>query len=405
MDALLLGIDGTGPLSNKEYRAEMHTSFVNYIVRNSPAAVKRYERGPAMDGFDMTAIAAQSRWRWVFLALLPGLLSDLMFAGWVLSNDARSDAVAAVGTGLLYGGALLPLAAPFYLTELGRRYVRAVHGGYQSVTPFVLVYCAANFVLWLRGVLGVAAMSGLLGARLVGDADESTELQRRHSVWMFPAVILLHSIVVRALAPDLQLANLVAAVVALPIGLAFRWLRRATAVIAVMIAFTTFVFLWMFGIATPLSYLVLIGRRDWIPWAGFTNASALGVFLWLRVRASLDREWSKPLDTTAGVHIATQDWILRREFGKSEHPVFTAVAVLLGIILIPVFAFSRGRPEYLLFALFIGPLCIALMCTDGIARWIGFYVAVRRWEDAHGIRLRFPALRWGRPRERRSKTR
>src|SRR5262245_32365574 len=34
MEALLLGIDGTGPLNDKSYRAEMLTSFVNYIVRN-----------------------------------------------------------------------------------------------------------------------------------------------------------------------------------------------------------------------------------------------------------------------------------------------------------------------------------------------------------------------------------
>jgi hypothetical protein len=94
-----------------------------------------------------------NRWRWVLLALLPGLVSDVMFAGWILSNSARSDAIVALGTGLLYAVAVLPLAFPFYLVELGRRYVRAVHGGYQSATPFVLMYCAANFGLWICGVL------------------------------------------------------------------------------------------------------------------------------------------------------------------------------------------------------------------------------------------------------------
>lgn len=59
MEAILLGIDGTGPLGNKEYRAEMHTSFVKYIVGHSPANAKRYERGPAFDGFDMATIAAK----------------------------------------------------------------------------------------------------------------------------------------------------------------------------------------------------------------------------------------------------------------------------------------------------------------------------------------------------------
>jgi hypothetical protein len=86
--------------------------------------------------------------------------SSSAFAGWILSNGARSDAIAALGTGLLYGAGLLPLAVPFYLTELGRRYVRAVHGGYQSVTPFVPMYSAANFVLWLCGELGALSTIG-----------------------------------------------------------------------------------------------------------------------------------------------------------------------------------------------------------------------------------------------------
>lgn len=53
MEAILLGIDGTGPLADSAYRAEMRTSFVNYIVRSSPASVKRFMRGPAWDGLDM----------------------------------------------------------------------------------------------------------------------------------------------------------------------------------------------------------------------------------------------------------------------------------------------------------------------------------------------------------------
>jgi hypothetical protein len=59
VDAILYGIDGTGPLSDKTYQADMSRSFVSYIVRNSPARVKRYERGPALDGLDMAIIAAK----------------------------------------------------------------------------------------------------------------------------------------------------------------------------------------------------------------------------------------------------------------------------------------------------------------------------------------------------------
>lgn len=103
---------------------------------------------------------SSSRLRWVLLALVPGVLSVAMFAGWIAADGARSDAIAALGTGLLFGGGLLPLAAPFYLIELGRRYVHAVHGGYQSTTPFVLMAAAANFVLWLGGVLMVLSRFG-----------------------------------------------------------------------------------------------------------------------------------------------------------------------------------------------------------------------------------------------------
>lgn len=104
--------------------------------------------------------ARANRSRWVVLALLPGIVADLMFGGWVMSNSSKSDAIAALATGLLYGGVLLAFATPFYLADLGRRYVRAVHGGYQSAMPFVLIYCAANFVLWVGGILMVLSNFG-----------------------------------------------------------------------------------------------------------------------------------------------------------------------------------------------------------------------------------------------------
>jgi hypothetical protein len=102
----------------------------------------------------------RDRWLWVWLALIPGLASDIMFAGHVFLNGSRVYLLVALGMGLLFGAGLLPLVAPLYLVELGRRYVRAVHGGFQSVTPFVLIYGAANFVLWFGGVLLVFSTSG-----------------------------------------------------------------------------------------------------------------------------------------------------------------------------------------------------------------------------------------------------
>src|SRR4051794_40870906 len=56
VEAILLGIDGTGDLGKKSYRAEMHNSFVSYIVSRTPARLKKYVRGPALDGCDMSLI-------------------------------------------------------------------------------------------------------------------------------------------------------------------------------------------------------------------------------------------------------------------------------------------------------------------------------------------------------------
>jgi hypothetical protein len=103
---------------------------------------------------------SSGRWRWTLLALIPGVSSDLMFAAHILLDGSRSDALAALGMGMLCGAGLLPLVAPIYLIELGRKYVRSAHGGYQSVMPFVLMYGAANFVLWLGGVMLVRSDAG-----------------------------------------------------------------------------------------------------------------------------------------------------------------------------------------------------------------------------------------------------
>ena len=110
------------------------------------------------DGAEYTE--PNNRWRWILLALIPGIASDVMFAAHILFNTTRSDALVALGMGLMCGAGLLPFIAPLYLIELGRKYVRAVHGGYQTVTPFVLIWGAANFVLWLGGVLLVLSSIG-----------------------------------------------------------------------------------------------------------------------------------------------------------------------------------------------------------------------------------------------------
>lgn len=245
----------------------------------------------------------------------------------------------------------------------------------------------------------VAPMWGLVGAKLAGAGTDSTELARRHAVWIFPAVVLLHGIFVRGLAPDLQQLNLVAAALALVGGLAFRWLQRATVVILIMFAFGVFTFVYMFGVAAPLTYLVVSGRRDWIPATALTTSVTLGVFLFTRVRASWRNDWSKPLEEAPGVQIATADWILWRGSGR-ETPVLNIFAMAIGLAFIPAVALTRDSPQSLMIMMFVGPICIALLLADAVARQLAFYFAVRRWETEHGTVLRFPKLSRRRVRRR-----
>jgi hypothetical protein len=51
MEAILLGIDGTGVLSNTSYREDVHNSFVSYMVGRSSAKLKRYTRGSTQARF------------------------------------------------------------------------------------------------------------------------------------------------------------------------------------------------------------------------------------------------------------------------------------------------------------------------------------------------------------------
>jgi hypothetical protein len=108
---------------------------------------------------DHAPLRAGDRRRWILLALLPGILADACFIGALFISMAAPTppSVAALGTGMLYAALFLPLAVPGYLLFLGLRYVRIVHGGFKSAFPFVLMYSAANLVLWAGGAAFVGS--------------------------------------------------------------------------------------------------------------------------------------------------------------------------------------------------------------------------------------------------------
>lgn len=102
--------------------------------------------------------ADQRPWRWTLFALAPGLLSVILFAGYMLAwlvwgAALKGEGTVRFGLCLLYVTMFMPLAFPLYLYPLGRRYVRVVHDGHKPVLPFVLMYCVANAMLWGAGAL------------------------------------------------------------------------------------------------------------------------------------------------------------------------------------------------------------------------------------------------------------
>jgi hypothetical protein len=74
-------------------------------------------------GLEHHASPNGSRWSWFGRALLPGLSAIAALGGFaVLSRmDIDSDAVITIRTVLLFGGAALPVAMPFWLIDLGRQ--------------------------------------------------------------------------------------------------------------------------------------------------------------------------------------------------------------------------------------------------------------------------------------------
>jgi hypothetical protein len=101
------------------------------------------------------------RWRWHLLALVPGILSDVLFVALLLvSLNARNnpDWVADVWMVVLWAVIVSPVIVPFYTYAIGRGYVRANYPGLKSAMPFALMYSAANLALWLGGVIFVGVM-------------------------------------------------------------------------------------------------------------------------------------------------------------------------------------------------------------------------------------------------------
>jgi hypothetical protein len=111
-------------------------------------------------------MANNIRWRWVAIALIPGLLSDLIFVILLLLSlnpGHPSEAFGALARSTLYALLYFPFVMPVYLYFVGRGYVRDVHAGLKSAIPFALMYSVANLVLWACGAALVGSQMHMPG--------------------------------------------------------------------------------------------------------------------------------------------------------------------------------------------------------------------------------------------------
>lgn len=103
----------------------------------------------------------RSRATWILIALIPSILSNLLIVvvATMLVHSVKTSAEAERRMWVVYVILFMPLVFPLYLYPIGRKYVRALHGGfYNSPLPFVLLFSAANFLVWAVGV-GIVSLN------------------------------------------------------------------------------------------------------------------------------------------------------------------------------------------------------------------------------------------------------
>jgi len=227
--------------------------------------------------------------------------------------------------------------------------------------------------------------------RVAGSEEENFSKLRRRAFWVLPVPILLHAMCSLLVVPSLCKVQGVLAVVACVGGFALRRRCYAQPVLAVNATLFVLGYSHGLGVMAPASAMILLKLDPWVPWIISISWSIQGAVLWVLTRDVLAKEWAIPLDSIPEISIDrisnTIVWVDRA--WDSRLVSFFSVVWLL--VVVPAVNFSEGKTR-LLASLVIGPAGIALLLAPVFARMIALFVAVRRWEYKHGMRLRLPSL-------------
>lgn len=233
--------------------------------------------------------------------------------------------------------------------------------------------------------------------RLAGSSADSsrsvstTALFRRTAVFVLPAFCLWHAAATFKLSHVVGQVSLVAAVLAIVLGLWLRWfVRHTTTLLAVMILTTVFSMLYLQGIVMPVVYLYHIHRSDlaYIVAPGLALAF-VALALW-RLRVAFRTGWSGPAEEGPRVRLVqnTLDRVATPEMSR-----FTAFVVALLACWAIAVALVRGQPSYFPAVIVVGPILLAAVFTEAVAHVGAFYCVFRRLEKQRRVRFELPTLR------------
>jgi len=171
---------------------------------------------------------------------------------------------------------------------------------------------------------------------------------RKQAVWLFPGVFLIHSLFIYGAYRPFVRASLIAALASTAVGFASRWIRNLRAIQALAMFLLAFLMLYTMGIVVPISFLVVVQRRELIgSVTGSSSAAIIALVAW-RTHASLRREWSLPLEQSPGVVLYPHDNTVVRVAVDSSSRFLPVTAIVMMVTLISLLVVARGNSWHLL---------------------------------------------------------
>jgi hypothetical protein len=212
---------------------------------------------------------------------------------------------------------------------------------------------------------------------------------RQNAVWMVPVVALWHAMLTHGVSPRVGQASVVVAAISVPLGLGLRWfVKRTATVIAALIAAMA-AFLYVLAIVTPISLLFLSKADYLLPLVGPIAIAIVGsCFAW-RLVVSYRNDGLGPPDADEAVDVDADPL---KQMRPSSDAAFWKVCGLLLATVVCTAVILRNHASYTVFAMVAGPIILALLITDMLARLVTFYRVFRRIEKRHGQPHVLPSL-------------